>query len=131
MNLPAMRETQLWSLDWGDPLEKGMTTYSSILAWRSPWTEAIVHGVANSQKWLTNTNTFTTIFGTHNFWWLVLVLPLSLVSVPSSRTPENIWTNPRTSGERRTTDTKGLQYDILLEHWSTRSKLWWVFLIKD
>ena len=112
-----MRETQLWSLDWGDPLEKGMTTYSSILAWRSPWTEAIVHGVANSQTWLTNTNTFTTIFGAHNFWCLVLVLPSSLVSVPSSRTPENIWANPRASGERRTTDTKGLQNDVLLEHW--------------
>ena len=36
-NLPAMRET--WVLDWEDPLEKGMTTYSSILAWRIPWTE--------------------------------------------------------------------------------------------
>ena len=37
--LPAMQETQVWSLDLEDPLEKGMTTYSSILAWRIPWTE--------------------------------------------------------------------------------------------
>ena len=32
-------ETQIWSLGWEDPLEKGMTTHSSILAWRIPWTE--------------------------------------------------------------------------------------------
>ena len=37
--LPAMQETQVWSLDLEDPLEKGMTTCSSILAWRIPWTE--------------------------------------------------------------------------------------------
>ena len=38
-NLPAMRETQVQSLGQEDPLEKGMATHSSILAWRSPWTE--------------------------------------------------------------------------------------------
>ena len=38
-NLPAMRETWLWSLGWEDPLEKGMATHCSILAWRIPWTE--------------------------------------------------------------------------------------------
>ena len=38
-NLPAMQETQLRSLGWKDPLEKGMATHSSILAWRIPWTE--------------------------------------------------------------------------------------------
>ena len=32
-------ETQVWSLGWEDPLEKGMATHSSILAWRIPWTE--------------------------------------------------------------------------------------------
>ena len=37
-NLPAMRETQIQSLDWEDPLEKRMATHSSILAWRIPWT---------------------------------------------------------------------------------------------
>ena len=35
-NLPAMLDTQVRSLGWEDPLEKGMTTYSSILAWRMP-----------------------------------------------------------------------------------------------
>ena len=38
-NLPAMQETQLQSLGQEDPLEAGMATHSSILAWRIPWTE--------------------------------------------------------------------------------------------
>ena len=37
--LPAMRETQVQSLGWEDPLEKEMATHSSILAWEIPWTE--------------------------------------------------------------------------------------------
>ena len=38
-NLPAMQETPVGSLGRQDPLEKGMATHSSILAWRIPWTE--------------------------------------------------------------------------------------------
>ena len=38
-NLPAMQETQVQSLDWEDPLEEGMATHSSVLAWRIPRTE--------------------------------------------------------------------------------------------
>ena len=38
-NLPAMQETQICYLDWEDPLEKEIATHSSILAWRTPWTE--------------------------------------------------------------------------------------------
>ena len=38
-NPPAMLETQVRSLSQEDPLEKGMATHSSILAWRIPWTE--------------------------------------------------------------------------------------------
>ena len=37
--LPAVWETQVQSLGWEDPLEKEMTTHSSILAWRIPWRE--------------------------------------------------------------------------------------------
>ena len=37
-NLPAMQEIWLRSLGQEDPLEKGLATYSSILAWRIPWT---------------------------------------------------------------------------------------------
>ena len=45
-NLPAMQVTQVQSLSQEDALEKGMTTNSSILAWRIPCSEFIVHGVA-------------------------------------------------------------------------------------
>ena len=38
-NLPTMQETWVRSLGQEDPLEEGMTTHSSILAWRIPWTE--------------------------------------------------------------------------------------------
>ena len=37
-NLPAVWETWVQSLGWQDPLEKGKATYSSLLAWRIPWT---------------------------------------------------------------------------------------------
>ena len=52
-NWPAMQETWVRSLHGEDPLEEGMATHSSILAWRSPkdrgaW-GATVHGVAKSQ----------------------------------------------------------------------------------
>ena len=38
-NLPAMQEAKVQSLGWDDPLEKGMATHSSILAWKIPWAE--------------------------------------------------------------------------------------------
>ena len=38
-NLPAMHETWVQSLGGEDPLEKGMASHSSILAWRIPWTD--------------------------------------------------------------------------------------------
>ena len=49
-NLPAVQETWVLPLGQEDPLEKGMATWSSVLAWRIPWTEYpdglyIVHGV--------------------------------------------------------------------------------------
>ena len=57
-NLPAMRETQVWSLGWEDPLAEEMATHFSILAWRIPWTEESaglqVHGVTKSQTGLSD-----------------------------------------------------------------------------
>ena len=52
-NLPAVQETQVWFLGQEEPLEKGITTHSSILAWWIPWTEepATVHA-SQSQTWL-------------------------------------------------------------------------------
>ena len=38
-NLPAMWETWVQSLGWDDPLEEGMATHCSTLAWRIPWTD--------------------------------------------------------------------------------------------
>ena len=55
---PAMQETWVRSLGWEDPLEEGMATHSSILAWRIPtdrgawW--ATVHGVAKSRAILSD-----------------------------------------------------------------------------
>ena len=40
-NLPAMQETQVQSLGGEDPMEKGMVTHSSILAWEIPRTEEL------------------------------------------------------------------------------------------
>ena len=65
-NLPAMEDIRVWFLDWEDPLEKGMATYSSILAWRIPKTgawRATVHGVTRS--WTREANT-------HTLWLLLL-----------------------------------------------------------
>ena len=63
MNLPAVWETRVQSLDWEDPLEKGKGTHSSILAWRIPWTEE--PGGLQSKglqrvghSWVTNTFTW-------------------------------------------------------------------------
>ena len=38
-SLPVMQDTQVQSLGWEDALEKGVATPSSVLAWRTPWTE--------------------------------------------------------------------------------------------
>ena len=59
-NLPAMQETQIWSLGQEDPLEKEMATHSSILAWRIPWTQETC-GLQSmglrrvGHNWVTNT----------------------------------------------------------------------------
>ena len=53
-NLSVMQETRVQPLGWEDPLEKGMATHSSILAWKIPWTEEFgglhtVHRVTKSR----------------------------------------------------------------------------------
>ena len=50
-HLPAVQETQVRFLGQEDPLEKGMATHSSVLAWRIPWTEepgGHSHGIARA-----------------------------------------------------------------------------------
>ena len=46
--LPTMRETRVWSLGGEDPLEKGMATHSSTLAWKIPWEEPGPWGLKES-----------------------------------------------------------------------------------
>ena len=68
-NLPAMQETRVWPLGWEDPLEKGMATHSSTLAWRTPWTEGpdrlpSMGSQGVGHNWATNTNTFLVAYWT-------------------------------------------------------------------
>ena len=58
-SLPAIeKKNEVQFLVWEDPLEKGMITHSSILAWRIPWKDeacgGIVPVVTKSWKWLNN-----------------------------------------------------------------------------
>ena len=69
---PAMLETWVLSLGLEDPLEKGLATHSSILAWRSPWTEEPggVHGTAKSQTQLNNYhNPHLSLTGIQGGWY--------------------------------------------------------------
>ena len=67
-----MQEMQVRSLGREDPLEKGMATHSSILAWRSPWTEepgglwATLHGGSKNQILLSDWTTTVTSDPTHH-----------------------------------------------------------------
>ena len=60
-NLPAMPETQVWSLGREDPLEKQIATHSSTPAWRIPWPEGLVgysprgHKELTTAEWQTRT----------------------------------------------------------------------------
>ena len=56
-NPPALWETWVRLLDWEDPLEKGMATHSSILAWRIRWT---VKSVGVSKSWTQLSNFYVT-----------------------------------------------------------------------
>ena len=63
-NQPAMQETRVQSVGQEDPLKKGMATHSSILAWRTPWTEkswGLQSLGSQSQKWLSTHDWLTTL----------------------------------------------------------------------
>ena len=67
-NLPAMQETQLWSLGWEDLMEKGTATHFSIPAWRIPRTEEAggLQSVGSRRvryDWVTNTTTTILFMG--------------------------------------------------------------------
>ena len=56
-----MQKTQVQSLGWEDPLEEGMASHSSILAWRIPWTEELgrLQSMGSQSQTLLSANTFT------------------------------------------------------------------------
>ena len=64
-----MQEALVRSLGWGDPLEEGMATHSSVLAWRIPWTGAWwapVRGLAKSRtRWSTHEDQVGGMFSAH------------------------------------------------------------------
>ena len=62
-HLLIMRETWIQSLGWEDPLEKGMATHSSTLAWKISWTEELkLHRVHEVAKSWTQLSDFTFTF---------------------------------------------------------------------
>ena len=79
-NLPAVQETEVQSLGWDDPLEKGMTTHSSILAWRI-MDRGTVHGVVKS--WWETTHTCMTRSGFEGKTcvWMLILSPRSFVAL--------------------------------------------------
>ena len=92
--LPAMWKTWVRFLGREDPLEKEMATYSSILAWRIPWTEepGRLQSMASQRVWQDQaTNTFSTFFlhwdnhqevgGSHSRWPYVLDMPRALSGI--------------------------------------------------
>ena len=81
-----MRETQVWSLGWKDPLETGMATHSTILVWKIPWIEE--PGELQSiglqkvgHNWATNTLTFILVFLFCAFLFLLFIFPFILCVV--------------------------------------------------
>ena len=89
-NLPAIWETWVQYLGREDPLEKGMATHSSILAWRIPWTEkpGLLQPMGSQRvghDWMTNTYLLTydyTVQVRNRFKGLDLI----------DRVPEEVWT---------------------------------------
>ena len=79
-NLPAIQNTWVQSLDWEDPLEKGMATHSSILAWRILWTEepGKLQSMGSQRlghNWATKHSTAYSVYLTEDWivlekWWI-------------------------------------------------------------
>ena len=82
-NLPVMQVIWVWSLDWEDPLEKGMAThsYSSILAWRIPWLKSMeLQRTGHDSATHTPTHTYThahthTHTHTHTYTHVLSTMP--------------------------------------------------------
>jgi len=84
-NLSATWETWVWSLGWEDPLEKGMATHSSILAWRIPWTEE-PGGLQSMGSQRAGHDWSDLVRSTHNFEFFMSHLKNSILRKANART---------------------------------------------
>ena len=77
--LPAMQEIQVWPLGQESPLEKETATHSSILAWKTPWTEAPSrwHATQSQRVGHNSATKATTVFVQRSAWAHLLFAPTS------------------------------------------------------
>ena len=101
-NPPAVWETWVWSLGWEDPLEKGKATYSSILAWRSPWTVQPM-GCRVRHNWATFTFT-SVLLVVWSIWELPRNADSQALPTPKPNTSDSVLT----SSPNRVTNFLGL-----------------------
>ena len=80
-NLPEMHLTRVRYLGWEDPLEKGMASHSSILAWRIPWTIRSMspkesHMIEGLSRHFTSLNITKVIYSS---FWVISVPPIPFI----------------------------------------------------
>ena len=92
-NPPAMQETWVRSLSWEEPLEKGMATHSSVLAWRITWTEepGRLRSIGSQRvghDWTTNTlEIYSHFLFSSRRWHWYFVLIVGLIQGKGNGTP--------------------------------------------
>ena len=119
--MQKMQETWAQSLGWEDPLEKGMATYSSILAWRIPWTEepgGLQSIGLQSQTWLKPLSTHTCELSCST-WDLVPWLGMEPRPPTSGTQSLNFWT------------TREVPEGLLLIQATLRDETWWTGTHKE
>ena len=127
-NLQAMQETWVWSLGWEDPLEKGMDTDSSILAWEIPWTEEsgrIQSMELQSVRHDWATNTFTTTY-TYIQWNITPVIKRNKILSFAA-----IWVDLEPVIYSEVTQTEKEKCHIILIMWESRKILQMSLLAKQ
>jgi len=119
-NLPIMQEIWVWSLGQEDPLEKGMATHSSILAWRIPWTERSLVGYGpwgrrvGHNEWLSLTHSIFNVYTNPLGIWVECRLWFA-GSSPRAKIP-HFWQAPRwcqCAGPGTTLWVEGCKWQVL------------------
>ena len=121
-NLPIMQETQVWSLDQEDPLEKRTATHSSVLPWRIPWTEEPGRLQSTGSQWVRHdwvTNTF--------FHFLNQLLGFPFMSY-KDESPFCRWENVVIFGKWLIQNNRGSEWKSLVK--SLFSTIWNSILLK-